>query len=178
MQLQLPGLEHPLDYHDFREKLEYSQLKTGQLNVIYRIHFKPYVRKVEKVNDIVLQRQGIDTILTMASGAQIYFDEKVRAKDYGDILLEEYSVWEQRKEGWLCGSKQTDYITYIVVPSKRIFFLPFLLLQKAWDMNHDGWLTKYGRRFAPNKGYQTSNIPVPVDVLLDAICVAEAGKLH
>jgi hypothetical protein len=64
----------------------------------------------------------------------------------------------------------------IVKPSKKVYFLPFLLLRKVWVSNYENWLSKYARRFAPNKTYRTSNIPIPVDVLFKALHEAMGHK--
>jgi len=167
-QLYLPGLSTPHGYHDFQNQLTYSDVNLIQLDFFYKRAF-PHAICIEKVTDLTLQKQGIDTKVFLKNGKVLYFDEKKRKKDYGDILLEEYSDFDRRKLGWLSGEKQTDYITYIVRPSRMAYFLPFLLLQRAWLTHYHEWLKNYGREFAPNKTYRTSNIPVPTEVLFKAI---------
>ena len=180
------------DYHDFKERLALANANTRleQLQVFYRSVF-PGVESVTKIADVEKQRQGIDTVVTLCNGKKIYFDEKYREEDYGDILLEEYSVWrgypfignrefgprdsvppmlaQHLVPGWLVGEKMTDYIIYIVGPSGVVYLLPFLLLQRAWRLNYFNWLAKYGRVASRNKGYHTTNIPVPVSVLFDSL---------
>jgi len=198
-QLVLPGLEEVSDYHRFKESLQVAQINSTlmQLEIFYKSCF-PGVIAVSKVTSLELQRQGIDTIVEFEGGKKVYFDEKIRQKDYGDILLEEYSIWRDypliiprtdglepievaRFEivpadyedllvfGWINGQKKTDYITYVVKPSKRVYFLPFLLLQRAWAQYHHVWLRRFGRMAAPNRYYWTTNIPIPVDTLFRAL---------
>jgi len=206
LQFSLPGLEGH-DYHDFTESLQWAEVDSNllQLGIFYRSCF-PGVVGVSKVVDPRLQRQGVDTVVELQSGKQIYFDEKIRRQDYGDILLEEYSVWPgypriDPKEsnaafldcpepievgvyelvpepydrcltlGWVNGVKVTDYITYVVKPSKKVYFLPFLLLQRAWGKYYSLWLrsSPRGRLPAQNRTYVTTNIPVPVEVLYHAL---------
>lgn len=192
LQDTLPGLGSKSDYHGFREQLEFANINTDliQLKAFYKLAF-PNVVVAIKITDIKRQRQGIDTMVVLKGGKKIYFDEKIRSKDYSDILLEEYSVWRGYprlggrdfglhdsvppelarllKPGWISGKKQTDYITYVFKPSRRVYFLPFLLLQRTWRAKHLDWLAKYGRKAARNATYWTTNIPVPIDVLFKAL---------
>jgi hypothetical protein len=191
-QLELPGLWIPRGYHDFATSLQFADANSSilQLELFYR-HCFDHVETVEKVMGRKLQRQGIDTILTLSNGKQIYMDEKIRENDYGDILLEEFSVWRNYplihgerigekqlatgwrgaglKPGWVSGNKKTDYIVYVVKPSRRVFFLPFLLLQRAWKSHYTDWLEQYKRIAVKNNGYVTTNIPIPTDILYRAL---------
>ena len=156
--------------NDFSTDLEYS-LENNSDEEIDGKYYKafPHLIRIEKVIDKERQMQGIDKILIFENGHRINVDEKKRRKDYGDILLEEYSDYDKKKIGWLGREKHTDYITYIVEPSKKIYFLPFILLQKVWRENYMDWVTTYGRKFAQNEFYRTSNIAVPTIVLLEKI---------
>lgn len=196
-QLALPGLEFSGDYHDFFHQLAYAEAnsKILQLTRFYKSCF-PDTMAVEKVKDRKLQRQGIDTRLTLYNMKRIYFDEKIRKRNWSDILLEEYSVWKnypfvgrerikkcqpvtplqdswKMKPGWISGQKLTDYITYVIKPSLAVYFLPFLLLRKAWLTHYSEWVVRYGRVFASNEGYVTTSVPVPVDVLYRALFEVE-----
>ena len=154
----------------FHKDLEYSlEGREDKLFDSFYYATFPYLVNIELVEDLVLQKKGIDKILHFDNGKQLLIDEKKRRKDYGDILLEEFSNYEKRKPGWLHRSKHTDYIVYAIMPSKKVFLLPFQLLWLAFSKNYIEWLNKYGRKFAVNNGYTTSNIPVPVEVLLSAI---------
>jgi len=192
----LPGIGLIIDQYGFKERLEFAEKNSQamQLERFYRRCF-PGCISIEKVKDKEKQRDGIDTLLFMQSGRILYFDEKIREKEYGDILLEEYSVWKtypyvQGREigkyeplslheasdlvvGWLGRTKKTDYITYAVVPSKRVNFLPFLLLQKAWCKHYREWVKMYGRLYVPNDCYFTTNIPVPTDKVYEAMFETE-----
>lgn len=156
--------------NNFDLDLKYSleNRDGGAINDFYYKIF-PTLRRIESVKDLELQKRGIDKILHLSSGKKILIDEKKRRKDYGDILLEEYSNYEKKKIGWLGREKHTDYIVYIIMDGMTIYLLPFLLLQLAWVHNYRNWLKTYGRKFAQNKYYKTSNIPIPVEVLLTAI---------
>jgi len=154
----------------FNIDLEYS-LKEGEDELLNNFYFRlfPQLKEIQIVQQIDLQKQGIDKILIFQNGKEIWIDEKKRRIAYPDILLEEYSNFDKKIWGWLGRTKKTDYIVYAVMPSKKVYLLPFLLLQKVWLKNYQNWLNQYGRLFAQNKDYRTSNIPVPTQILLEAI---------
>lgn len=156
--------------NDFQEDLKYSlNAEHDKLfNDLYSKKF-PHLERIEIVNDIQKQKKGIDKILHLKCGKTIFIDEKKRRKDYGDILIEEYSDFENKKVGWIGGEKHTDYIVYLIVPSKVVYFLPFTILQLTWIDNWRSWLELYGRKFAKNKHYTTSSIPIPERVLFKAM---------
>lgn len=159
-----------MKYNDFNIDLEYS-LEERENEIFDRFYFRifPHLEKIKLVEDKSMQLKGIDKILIFENGKKLTIDEKKRRKDYGDILLEEYSNYETKKIGWLGREKYTDYIVYAIMSTKKIYIFPFLILQLAWIENYKSWLKKYGRRFAQNKEYRTSNIPIPTEILLNAI---------
>lgn len=164
------GLYMETKLNDFPTDLEFSLDKVGDdfIDNIYSKAF-PHLERIEIVTDLETQKKGIDKYLVFDNGKKISVDEKRRRHDYGDILLEEYSNFERKTIGWLGRSKHTDYIAYILMDSKKIYLLPFLILQKCWIDNYFEWLNKYGRKFANNKIYNTSNIAIPTNVLLNEI---------
>ncbi|GAI91617.1 unnamed protein product, partial [marine sediment metagenome] len=83
---------------------------------------------VELITDKDLQRKGYDRVCRFKNGKRVIFDEKHRPKDYGDILLEIWSNMEQRIHGWLGSS--ADYIAEFFEPTRRVVWLPLLLLNK------------------------------------------------
>jgi hypothetical protein len=159
-----------ISVNNFYTDLEYS-LEERENELFDNFYFRviPNLERVEIINDLSLQKEGIDKKLILKNGKIILIDEKKRRKNYGDILLEEYSDYDKKKVGWIGLNKQTDYIIYAIMPSKKVYLIPFLLLQKAWKSNYHNWMRIYGRKFAPNKYYVTSNIPVPVNVLIEAL---------
>lgn len=165
------GLHGGMSYlNNFVIDLEYSK-NVGLSESLNRAYFNqfPHLVKIMPVTDIHLQKSGVDKILILDGGKQIYVDEKIRRKDYKDILLEEYSDFDRKVNGWLSRKKYTDYISYIIPSSGIIYFLPFLLLQKVWVNHYKRLLSAYGRKFALNRGYRTSSIPVPPGVLFNLL---------
>ena len=156
----------------FEKDLNYS-LDLEDDKIFNEVYYKkfPHLKRIETITDIARQRKGIDKILHLHCGKKILIDEKKRRKDYGDILIEEYSDLDKKKVGWISREKYTDYIVYFVMPSKKVYFLPFILMQLAWIENYEIWKNKYGRKIADNKTYKTSNIPVPLKVLTESLIV-------
>lgn len=153
--------------NDFNNDLQYS-LEANFDENINDAYFKafPHLLEIKPITEKQQQMLGIDKKLIFKNKHSVNVDEKKRRKDYGDILLEEYSNFDTKRIGWLGKEKYTDYITYVIMPTRKVYFLPFLLLQKVWLQNYKEWLIKYGRKFAINDGYKTSNIPVPTQELL------------
>jgi hypothetical protein len=162
--------------NDFPTDLQYSLESNDDeyINSRYFVAF-PHLVKVETNTDIELQYKGIDKILHFSNGHSYYVDEKKRRKDYGDILIEEYSNFETKRIGWISKEHYTDYISYIVYPTKIMYILPFLILQRVWLQNYNEWQLQYGRKFAQNDGYTTSNIAIPKDILFKEL--VESMKL-
>lgn len=156
--------------NNFETDLRYS-LENNYDRRINRYYYKvfPELDKIGVVESIELQRKGIDKVLQMKSGKKILVDEKKRRKDYGDILLEEYSNWETRRPGWLGRGHYTDYIVYVIVETGKVYLLPFLILQKAWRDNYAGWKRNYRTIQARNQTYTTTSLCIPIDILFRAL---------
>lgn len=156
--------------NNFQKDLIYS-LKRNEDETINQTYFRifPDLKEIVPEERLEYQLKGIDKRLIFENSREMLVDEKKRRKDYGDILLEEYSNFENKKIGWLGRDKQTDYIAYVIYDSKKMYLLPFKLLQLAWLKNYPDWLDKYGRKFANNGNYKTSNIPIPTNELLNKI---------
>jgi len=144
-----------------------------QLDNFYGLFFPgSYVQRITG-NGILegeMQKAGIDVIVQCPKiGQSFYIDEKIREEEYNDILLEEYSKWEEKVPGWLEKNNKTDYIAYVILPSRLIYMLPYPILRLAYLKNKEKWIREYGRKFAPNTSYSTSNIPVPWEELKRAL---------
>jgi hypothetical protein len=104
-------------------------------------------------------------------------EEKVRTRYYGDLLLEDWSVYEKRTPGWTRDKhKTTDYLAYYY-PRQRIFWIMHFPALRDWFYeNYDTVLAEIKRqdikRFnseyvwgkTKESGYHTANIPVPLSV--------------
>lgn len=157
--------------HNFSESLERSnaQADAPWWQDVYKRAF-PTLQSMSCVRDDGwAQRGGIDRVLVLASGKTLTVDEKVRSKDYDDILLEYWSDEKRRVRGWVAKDLACDFIAYAYTPSERCFLLPFHQLRVAWQRRHKEWVARYQRVEARNVGFITVSVAVPTDVVLDAI---------
>ncbi len=115
------------------------------------------------------QHLGIDRTVILSSGKAIYIDEKVRRKEYHDILLEYVANDKTGSLGWAEKPLFCDYIAYAIIPLNICYLLPVPQLQACWKNNKRKWLGEYGTCSARNKNYSTLSCPVPVNVLYPAI---------
>jgi hypothetical protein len=126
-------------------------------------------------------------MVLLPSGRQVLVDEKKREKDYGDLLLEEWSVAlvgadgktiTGKKIGWaLDSAKRCDFIAYSIPISGRCYLLPFELTRLAFEANIKAWKKAMGDRYpliAKNSSYVTVNVSVQWDVFKAAI----AQQMH
>lgn len=153
---------------NFKIDLEYS-MEEGENELFNNFYYRVFtgIENIHFAKDMKTQRKGIDKVITFKSGNFFTIDEKKRRKDYGDILLELWSV-DNKKRGWLYTS-QCDYIVYAVMPTKKVYLLPTILLKMAWKTNQTEWNKKYKSLKAKNENYITTSIAIPTKILLSAI---------
>jgi len=157
--------------HSFADSLarSHAQAEAPWWLDVYRKAFPGLQSAVCVRNDGWAQRGGIDRVLTLSSGKTLTVDEKVREKDYDDILLETWSDIERRQKGWIQKELACDYIAYAFVPSARCYLLPFQTLRAAWRKNHLNWTARYRRVEADNGSYTTVSVAVPIAALMAAL---------
>lgn len=160
-----------MSVHDFDEQLAYShsQADAPYWEEVYRKAFPNFAGMVCVRNDGWAQRGGIDRVVTLKSGKTITVDEKVRRKDWPDVLLERWSDEARQTPGWVQKNLACDFIAYAWEPSQRCLLLPFLTLRRAWLLNGKDWIAKYPEKRANNGSYVTVSVAVPTEVLLAAL---------
>lgn len=157
--------------HDFHERKAYS-LQAGDesfWSAVYAEYFADLARIETVEYPDPRQFKGIDRVLHMTSGDSVTIDEKKRARDYPDILLEYLSNSRTRSLGWVEKPLYTDYIAYAFMPSQTVYLYPAYLLRRAWQQNKLEWLQKYPPKRADNHGYYSLSCAVPIDVLDRAV---------
>lgn len=164
--------------HNFKESLKKSEqyVDAPWWLDVYREAFPTLQAHVSVREDGWAQRAGIDRVLTLECGRTITVDEKVRERDYGDILLEYWSNAERQIRGWVCKPLACDFIAYAVAPTSTCYLLPTLTLRSAWRKNAEKWISlgrqkKDGFQWCPAKNgtYTTVSVAVPKDVLMTAM---------
>jgi len=157
--------------HRFAESLALSnQYADAEWWIpIYRQAFPKLMTAVSIREDGWAQRGGIDRVLTLQCGRTYTVDEKVRTENWPDILLEQWSDEERRIPGWIQKPLACDFIAYAYAPTETCYLLPVVPLQRAWRQRGREWIVAYGTRRARNPGYVSVGVPVPRDVLMQAI---------
>lgn len=160
--------------HDFRTSLAKSNALADApwWMEIYRQAFPTLISAVSVRDDGWAQRGGIDRVITLSCGRTYTVDEKVRDHEWPDVWLERWSDEARRSPGWIQKPMATDFIAYAFLPSGRCFLLPVAPLQRAWRLFGRAWIQQYGQRRALNRGYVSSGVPVPVEVLMSAMIEA------
>lgn len=161
----------PRRVHRFRDSLAMSERHADSewwLDT-YRRAFPRLRSAVSVRQDGWAQRGGVDRVLTLACGRTYTVDEKVRAEDWSDILLEQWSDEARRVPGWVQKPLACDFIAYAYAPSGVCYLLPVVPLQRAWRHHGRAWIKEYGQRRAQNPGYVSVSVPVPRAVLMWAI---------
>lgn len=91
---------------------------------------------------------------------------KIREKYYGDILLEIISNNRTNSPGWIERDLSCKFFLYAWFPVSKVITFVYASLRQAWLDNKEEWLIKYKKKWAPNAGYYTISIPIPLDILL------------
>lgn len=181
--LRKDGQAGVMKLNDFNKDLQYSfeSSEDKLLNDFYRWKYPNLKEIIPIKNNMKLQKAGVDKVIVLKNGKKLKIDEKKRRKDYGDILLEEWSVLHAKKKGWTGDpAKITDYVVYAILPANTLYWLPYDLLQFTWRTNYYKWKKKYGIKKAFNRshgGYITTNIAVPLNILLEALKVGMCCKV-
>ena len=167
--------------HNFATSLRRSetQIDAAWWEAVYRKAFPTMAAMVPIRQDGWAQRRGIDRIIILASGKEIKIDEKVRDRDFNDVLLEYWSNAERRIPGWVAKDLACDFVAYAYLETQRCFLLPLHLLRRAWKHHGREWVSRaekkeegYKKVVAQNRGYTTTSVAVSWDILYEAICDA------
>jgi hypothetical protein len=166
--------------HNFRQSLAKAQQYEDApwWGAVYQRAFAGVESMVSVRQDGWAQRAGIDRVITLRCGRVIRVDEKVREKDWGDILLERWSDEQKKVPGWVQKPLACDFIAYAFVPSATCYLLPTLTLQKAWRANGKDWVERYKEIRADNGSYVTVSVAVPTAELFAALSDAMRVTWH
>lgn len=165
--------------HDFQEKLVQSLDLSDEANWVpfYQRLWPELISCVRLDKDSVWQRSGVDRVLFLPNGRQLFVDEKKRLPDrngrtYDDFLCEEWSVFRsdgrENKVGWtLDANKRCDLIAYAIPALGKCYLLPFEILRltaKRFLLDWKDVQFAYPKD-AQNNGYVTRNCAVSWDRL-------------
>lgn len=162
--------------HNFQDQLEYSANLSDESSWVefYRRLWPEMIAAIRIDKNSKFQQWGIDREVLLHNGKRFSIDEKKRKTDYGDILLEEWSVCDfdftqkkiisGRKIGWaLDPDKRCDFVAYAIQSSGKCYLLPFELTRQTCIWNFPKWKENplWYPKAAKNNGYTTVSVAVP-----------------
>lgn len=151
--------------NDFDLDLKYAT-KDSMFTEFYTEYFEG-IKKIKFIENLEIQKKGIDKVITFNDGRIITIDEKKRRKDYGDILIEIYKNQRLKRKGWLFYT-EAEFIVYGMEDTKRIFLINTRKLRKLFFENKEKWLS-YRPILSYNPGYVTENRAIPIKELKHCI---------
>ncbi len=168
--------------NDFFADLAFSELSSDELfwEQIYKSAFQDIACiMLNTAGKSLSQNLGIDRIIHLKSGKTLYIDEKKRRNKYNDIILERYSEYSNgdRVAGWINKDLHIDYLAYAFMDTKEVYLFDWQTLRRVWNTNRTKWDRAYRNIGAKNNGYTTFSIPIPINVLLEAMQNAIIIKL-
>lgn len=164
--------------HSFQTQLEYSAELSDESSWIsfYKRLWPDMIAAIRIDKNSQFQKWGIDREVLLQNGKRFSIDEKKRKMDYGDLLLEEWSVCDfdyenkkvvrGKKPGWaLDPEKRCDFVAYAIQSSGKCFLLPFELTRQTCIHNFQKWKKNpnWYPKPAKNEGYTTVNVAVPFE---------------
>lgn len=162
----------------WQDKYDFSQTQVDSDFAIIKAYFPKCIEVVK--SDITDDKQGIDYLVRLEEGGEIFIDVKRREKGASkywthsepELPLEVWSVVEKKKIGWtINGSLKTHYVLYAFdkLDSEKVYMIPFQLLRKVFLENGRIWAGKYGLKTQDSGQWHSQAIFVPASVVLLAI---------
>ena len=112
------------------------------------------------------QFMGIDRVILLDNGKSICIDEKLREREYPDILFEYISNDVTGTRGWMDKDLSIDYLAYGFINSKKAYIFDWRVLKRVWSIYKKRWIVNYPTKKALNKGYSTLSVAVPIKEVL------------
>lgn len=145
--------------HSFRESL--AKEENNSENPIWLDIYKKCLKaeRIERATNIDDQKGGIDRFV-YTKYEVLRVQEKLISKDYGNILLEYWSSFEDRTRGWIATDYQIDLLCYNVNFEKAWLF-PWDKMRLMWKERHKYFVRNGKRIETKNVGYTTISTAVP-----------------
>lgn len=171
--------------HEFEKSLAVGAAPENEplWESIYRKAFPCFVGMVQNPRGNAGQFAGVDRWVALSNGRTLALDEKVRPKDWPDVLLEHVSNDRFSTPGWIEKDLAIDFLAYLFVPSRTCHLFHWLALRRVWLHFGTEWKRKAeqgaeGFRIvsADNADHHTLSVAVPLGVLRAK--VASAGFIQ
>ena len=148
--------------HSFQESLITSEQTTIPDSLYYKIFGEGITIKVCARDTTEQTEDRIDKVITLPGGKVIKVEEKLRLKDYNDLLIEETSCVETGSPGWIVKPSMADYLVYYVVPSHQAHIYRMADIQSEWQSRQDDLKVIGTKRIACSSTmYHTLNWSLP-----------------
>ena len=161
-----------LGVHSFNECLALSRSKEGALDRIYQNYFQNVSRvsRIERTDDMSLQRKGIDTFVTLNSGEVIRTQEKWRFRPYRttfSLSIVACGATASVRRPVDLHVMQTTFSSSI----NRSFGedLPCRSTENCVELNKEQWIRDHRNIIARNPSYVTKSVAIPTTILEDEI---------
>lgn len=162
---------------NFRNDLKYSISKDKLWSVVYEKYFgKNYLFMSDTISNIQAQHKGIDRIIYLTDGQTIGIDEKLQRKSWNTFLLEYNSNdTTPGHNGWINKDLSIDYMVYGFESTRLFYFLVWKELKTVWEKYKNVWLKEFEHIKAPNKGYNTWSLAIPINYLRNIIYIEKVN---
>ena len=124
---------------------------------------------IELVVDKQEQKKGVDVIVYLPDGQAIKVEEKIRRKNWDDIVLEVWSDKKRKIPGWAVKEQEANILAYGFFQGKYAHLFERQKLRTVFIENGRTWAKEFGTITAHNQGYDTVSIPVPIRVLQETM---------
>jgi hypothetical protein len=141
--------------HIFQDQLHEGKRAEHFLDIYFARWF--HIHPVSLDTEL---RDGYDRVFQRRNNAErlkIEYKADWQASDTGNAFIETISVYEERKPGWAYTS-QADMLIYFVPPRGAVYMLPLSAIRFMLA----SWKLRYREVPAPNQGYKTYGILVPL----------------
>jgi len=192
--------------HDFHERRAFGDSAANEpfWQAAFRRAFPGYVGMTANPDGNEANRRGIDRWIALSNGLTVRVDLKTREREWPDIALEYASAGATSTLGWVEKDLAIDYLCYGFLSTGRAYLFPWPALRRAWLKNRRAWFAAAshphpsasaalsalpaGRNRhdgrdgfalcrAPNFGYDTLSLAVPIAVLRREIASALTVQL-
>lgn len=182
-----------INYADSKEVSEKANVLIRQ-----KLSFMGVISRIDSIKDKEMQFAGIDKLILFSNGKTLKLEEKVRRKDYGDILIEiiannnfasydhitnEFKYTELKGVGWGMKNYSSDLLFYFIESENKGFMFSWKKFQAIFKGYLPIWydlaLQKkqgFAIRIAKNKTYDSINIAIPKKIFFEEY-VKLGGKI-
>lgn len=133
---------------------------------VYMQYFSNMVCWMSPTQKCKAQFAGIDRVILLDNSRTVFIDEKIREKEWGDILFEYVSNNKTMSKGWMDKDLTIDYLAYGFLDTEKAYIFDWRVLKRIWRFYKNKWIAQYPKIEAKNKGYTTISVAVPISEVL------------